>query len=308
MGNTMSSSEPSIYRTLAQLFRVPAVFTSMSDVVMGAVVAWGLGAPASLWPSFLLLLLASSSVYLAGMVLNDVADVEIDRRERSGRPIPSGRISRTTALAIGGALIGLGLLLSVLVRAEGSHSFMTCWGLVLAVVCYDFSPVSWLRLLLMPACRFLNVLLGLSAAGLAAVPWNIRCYLAAVVAIYVLGITLFARNEAGQSNARTLVLGMLFMAAGLGLALAAPVLVDQANTTIVFPYLLVILAWAIAVPATRALRRPRPEQVQEAVRRALQGIIVLDASLACGLAGIAGLLILVLLIPNWYTGRWLSST
>ncbi len=218
----MASRTPSFLLTLSQLFRLPAVFTAMSDIAMGALVGWGLGAPLSSWPYFVLLLMASSCVYLAGMVLNDVADVAVDRRERGFRPIPSGRISRRTASAIGVLFLGLGLVSSALVRLGESRPLMTCCGLILAVVVYDFSPFKWLRLSLMPTCRFLNVLLGMSATDPAVLPWSIRCYLAAVVALYILGITLFARNEAGQSNPRSLRLACLFMAADLGLALAAP--------------------------------------------------------------------------------------
>ena len=236
----MSSRAPSILQSLAQLFRLPAVFTAMSDIALGAAVAWSLGTSGARWPNFVLLLIASSCVYLAGMVLNDVADADQDRRERSSRPIPTGRISRGAALAIGCTLLGLGLAASAFVRVEGSSSLLTCGGLVLAVVLYDFSPFKWVRLLLMPICRFLNVLLGMSAADLAVVPWSVRYYLAAVVAIYILGITLFARNEAGQSNPRTLLVACLFMAAALGIALAAPVLVERAQTAFVFPYLVLI--------------------------------------------------------------------
>ncbi|HEV8058905.1 MAG TPA: UbiA family prenyltransferase, partial [Gemmataceae bacterium] len=145
----------------------------MSDIGMGAVVAWSLGTPIASWPSFLMLLISSSCVYLAGMVLNDVADVDVDRSERGFRPIPSGRISRNAALIIGVILLGLGLSSSALVRLEGSRPLMTCCVLVLAVVAYDFSPFNWLRLVLMPTCRFLNVLLGMSAADLAVLPWNV---------------------------------------------------------------------------------------------------------------------------------------
>ena len=45
--------------------------------------------------------------YTAGMILNDVADLEVDRRERPERPLPSGAVSRT-ALAAFGALTGAG--------------------------------------------------------------------------------------------------------------------------------------------------------------------------------------------------------
>jgi 4-hydroxybenzoate polyprenyltransferase len=308
MGNAQTFNPPSIWRTLGQLFRVPAVFTAMSDIALGALVAWGLGSGAARWSTFLLLLLASSCVYLAGMVLNDVADVEVDRRERSGRPIPSGRISRKSAIIIGCILLGLGLGVSALVQDEGWRPFSTCCVLVLAVIAYDFSPFAWLRLLLMPICRVLNVLLGLSAAELAVVPWSARYYLAGVVGVYIFGITLFARNEAGESHRRTLRLALFVMGAALGMALAAPVVVDRAKPVFVFPYLLLALAWVVAVPASRALHRPGPEVVQATVRKALQGIIILDAGLACGIAGNAGLLILLLLVPNWLTGRWLSST
>ena len=313
----MSMRTPSIWLTLAQLIRLPAVFTAMSDIAMGGVVAWSLGhrEPTANLTAVLLLTIASSCVYLAGMILNDVADADVDRRERSGRPIPSGRISRRLALTIGISLLALGVVSSALVRVEGSASVFICCGLVVAVVAYDFSPYSWLRLLLMPTCRFLNVLLGLSIADVEFLAWDVRCYLAGVVAVYILGITLFARNEAGQSNRATLRLACLLMAGALGLALALPAFVgswaryvDRPYTSVVFPYLLIFLAGAVALPASRALQTPGPRLVQATVRKALQGIIILDAALACGLAGEAGLLILLLLVPNWYAGRWLSST
>jgi 4-hydroxybenzoate polyprenyltransferase len=313
----MSSRTPSIWLTLAQLIRLPAVFTAMSDIAMGSTVAWALGhrQPTAYLSAVLLLTIASSCVYLAGMVLNDVADAEVDRHERSGRPIPSGRISLRSALTIGVFLLALGIISSAFVRVEGSSSLLICSGLAVAVVAYDFSPFAWLRLLLMPTCRFLNVLLGLSTAELEFLSWDLRCYLAGVVAIYIFGITLFARNEAGQSNRQSLRLACFFMAAALGLALALPAFgsswaryADRKQTSFVFPYLLILLAAAITLPASKALQRPNPQLVQATVRTALQGIIILDAALACGLAGGAGLLILILLIPNWYTGRWLSST
>ena len=39
-----------------------------------------------------LLAAASALLYSAGMVLNDVFDVELDRQEQPYRPLPSGRI------------------------------------------------------------------------------------------------------------------------------------------------------------------------------------------------------------------------
>jgi len=55
---------------------------------------------------------------------------------------------------------------------------------------------------------------------------------------------------------------------------------------------------------------PTPSRVQAAVRRALVGLILLDTVLATGLAGTAGLSLLVLLLPSLYLNRkrWLYAT
>ena len=42
-------------------------------------------------------------LYAAGMALNDLFDLEIDRAERPARPLPSGRVSPAFAAWIGGA-------------------------------------------------------------------------------------------------------------------------------------------------------------------------------------------------------------
>ena len=90
-----------------QLLRLPNVFTALADVGMGFLVThpqwavgdgWRLGA----------LLAASSSLYLAGMVLNDAFDREIDALERPERPLPSGRIAPATAWRLGLDLVASG--------------------------------------------------------------------------------------------------------------------------------------------------------------------------------------------------------
>ena len=43
------------------------------------------------------------AIYAAGIVLNDVFDYEIDRVERPGRPLPSGRVSRGSRRRSGSA-------------------------------------------------------------------------------------------------------------------------------------------------------------------------------------------------------------
>ena len=57
----------------------------MADIFLGYLLVHETLEP---WWTFLLLLAASSLMYTAGMVLNDVFDVAVDRQERPKRPSP----------------------------------------------------------------------------------------------------------------------------------------------------------------------------------------------------------------------------
>lgn len=96
------------------------------------------------------------AIYFAGMILNDAFDATHDKKHRSGRPIPSGAITRFTAWAV-----GLSLLCAVSLFGFG-------WGgsanglilLVVAVLLYTFSH-RWFvpAILFMALCRGLVYLI-----------------------------------------------------------------------------------------------------------------------------------------------------
>src|SRR5688572_1337303 len=92
--------------TLAQLLRLPNVFTAVADVMMGYLVTHGQFRHDGVLP---LLVASSCGLYLAGMVLNDVFDRERDARERPERPIPSGRVSVSSAALLGALLLAAGV-------------------------------------------------------------------------------------------------------------------------------------------------------------------------------------------------------
>src|SRR5262249_288167 len=102
------------------------------------------------------------------------------------------------------------------------------------------------------------------------------------------------------------------MLAGLLLAVPLPLLVAEVHpphaTSLLFLYLLVGLGFVVGIPAGNAIAVPTPGRVQAAVKRALLGLVILDAVLATGLVGVAGLVVLVLLPPALYLGRWIYST
>ena len=103
------------------LMRLPNVFTAMADVAMGFLFVQATGSKWTPTPwdfaTLATLIAASSLLYIAGMVLNDVFDVEIDRQERPERPIPSGRVSFDAARRLGWRLLFLGVALA---RARSS--------------------------------------------------------------------------------------------------------------------------------------------------------------------------------------------
>jgi 4-hydroxybenzoate polyprenyltransferase len=306
-------------RVCAQLVRLPALPTALADICLGALATGAWRAPAA-WLAFVLLLLTSGCLYCAGMVWNDYFDVEQDKRERPFRPIPSGQVTRRqaaglgTALLIAGALFALLAGLAPLLRSDG-HAQAAPILLALALVAAIFLYDAWLKRTLlgpvgMGACRFFNVLLGLTV--LDTLPWSQRLHLALVVGVYIVGVTWFARTEAQQSSVTALLGAASVMLASLLLAL--PLAQSEArpggSTSVLFPYLLVSLGFVVGQPVFRAIQQPTPRYVQAAVHRALMGLILLDAVLATALAGIGGLLILLLLTPGLYLQRkkWMYAT
>ncbi|MGL4553257.1 MAG: UbiA family prenyltransferase [Gemmataceae bacterium] len=274
---------------LARLVRLPALPTAAADVVMAALAVGAL--PAKV-PQFVLLLAGSAGLYLGGMALNDWFDQDEDRRDRPDRPIPSGEVSSRSAM-----LVGFGLLASGVVLSSLAASPAVAVALAAMIVLYDgYAKQTWLGPLVMGGCRALHVLLGASLSGdpmKAPGP-----HLALVVGLYIVGVTWFARGEAGRSRRGelTAAAGVVLMALALALAVPAPLAENTASP--VFPYLLVGLGFLVGVPAWRAIEEPVPGRVQAAVGRMLMGLIVLDAALATAVAGSAGLVILALLVPG----------
>jgi 4-hydroxybenzoate polyprenyltransferase len=294
-------------QTYAQLVRLPNVPTALADVCLGALAA---GALPGRWLSFALLLPASACLYCAGMVWNDFFDVEQDRRERPFRPIPSGRVTRREAARLGGVLLAAGVVLALLAGwaqaaapdgAASARPAALAVALVGAILLYDgWLKRTWAGPVGMGLCRFLNVLLGVSAAGTLA--WPRGAHLALVVGLYIAGVTWFARTEARVSSRAALRGAAAVMLAALALALPLPAAGPRAASPL-FPYLLVALGFVVGLPALRAVAEPTPPNVQATIKRAIFALVLLDAVLATAFVGGAGLLIALLLVPSLVLAR-----
>jgi 4-hydroxybenzoate polyprenyltransferase len=186
-----------------QLLRAANVFTAASNIIAGFLIVQHGWEPVT---TLVVLIAASACLYLAGMVLNDVFDSELDAMERPERPIPSGRIGRGTASLVGWSLLIIGVALVWLAAWTVGHPLPGLIGslLAFAIVRYDSKLKSTsLAPLAMGLCRFFNVTLGASVApDLWQHPAAVT--FAALVGAYTVLLTQVARSENAGTLARKL--------------------------------------------------------------------------------------------------------
>lgn len=287
----------------AQLLRLPNVFTAFADILMASC---AVGTITSEPNAVIALLIASGLLYLFGMVLNDICDLREDEKARSFRPLPSKRVGKRTAMILAFVLMALGLLFARWANRFTAETFTIAAILTVAIILYDsLLKRFWIGPVAMGVCRFLNVLLGsLAFAGDSPIPWH----LASVVGLYIVGVTWFARTEEGVSRKRLLAGAAGVMALSVGLAIAVPIHLPAGQVPVYYPYLLVLFGFIVGTPIVAAIRNPTPKMVQAAVKRSIFGLVLLDAILATAFVGWPGLLIVLLLLPAMWLGKWVYST
>jgi 4-hydroxybenzoate polyprenyltransferase len=264
----------------ATLVRLPNLFTSPPDVVLGAALAAASGAGTSV-VSVAGLALASVLLYAGGTTLNDYFDAEEDARERPERPIPSGDVSRRGALFVGILLLTTGAELAFL--AGGVAGGATAATLVLAVLLYDgVFKGSAVGFLFMGSSRGLNVLLGVTAAGV--VPTTLPGWALAVpalVVLYIAGVTYMAEGETdadGRGPVLAAVGGATIATLGVVVLLVArrPPLAAAGVGGVL---LAAFLVW-IGRPLRAAYADPAPDVIGPAVGACVLGLTIFDAAVA----------------------------
>jgi 4-hydroxybenzoate polyprenyltransferase len=308
------SSKTSRLLAWLQLMRLPNVFTAMADIFMGFWLTHETLQPVG---AFALLLLSSSCLYTAGMVINDLFDLEQDRRERPQRPLPSGRVPMKDAVRFGFTLILLGEIFSAATAWLARDWRPVTIAPVLAILILRYNS-RWKRTtfgaVAMGGCRFLNVLLGMSVSP---EPWSAANWIvAAGIGVYIVGITWFARREATVSRRFQLLDGFIRVLGGMVLLWSFPFFPPHAVLDATFAghwqyWLLLWLALAALIGwrFVRAIAKPQPALVQAAVKTGILGIIALDAAMVLGVRGcVPAIGVLLLLVPAILLGRWVYST
>jgi 4-hydroxybenzoate polyprenyltransferase len=226
-------------------------------------------------PAQLALLVGVGSLfYEGGMFLNDAFDADIDARERPGRPIPSGLVTRGTVFGIGYGLLGAGLALLALgslvrLTRPGVAGIAAGTATCLAVLIYNrwHKGLAWSPIV-MGACRA-----GLYATAALAVAGRLdRDVLlgAGALWLYIIGLTHVARFETGSAIDRTWVAAFVLAP----LLVSAPRVIAQHNW-LAAACALLSFGWSIR-SLSFALRGGKG-QIPKAVVSLIAGASLVDA-------------------------------
>jgi 4-hydroxybenzoate polyprenyltransferase len=181
------------------LIRLPNLFTVPSNILTGYFTVISPADNANIL-QLLCLIFSSVLLYVAGIILNDYFDIEVDRKERPFRPLPSGRIAKHKALLI--AIISI-IAANLLAFVVNWTSLVISASITLVIIAYDYrlkhniitNPIS------MGSARFLNVILGASPVlgGLLVTGhyslFTILLFIALSLFLYVAAISIISRKE-----------------------------------------------------------------------------------------------------------------
>lgn len=264
----------------AALVRVPNLFTAPPDIVLGGALAVAAGLSVSLRAT-VGLAVTSVLLYAAGTTLNDYFDAPVDAEERPERPIPSGRVPRRTALALGLGFLACGVVVALAVAGQGSA--VVAGLLALVILLYDGllkgGPAGFLA---MGSTRGLNVLLGATAAGtsLFTLPmWALA--IPVVVATYIAAVTYMAAEEAVGVDRRAVLVAAFGVALATGAVFAVQWVLRSSAVQISISVALAVgfLAWT-GRALNAAYANPVPRVVGPAIGTCVLGLVVLDAAFA----------------------------
>ena len=164
------------------LIRLPNLFTLPSNILVGFAIASALTLTFTSFVQVLLLVTISIFLYCVGLVLNDLFDYNIDKKERPDRPLASGKISRKVAIVLVTIFSVIALSLSLLVSVP-------TFGISLVLIALIFGYDKYLKNtqagpFTIAAVRVMNVMLGTSASFN-----NIDSFPQFVILVFVLTIT-----------------------------------------------------------------------------------------------------------------------
>lgn len=286
------------------------LITAVADISAGFAVGYTLSTGSNIWAgfepyasNFLLLCLATIGLYGGGVVFNDVCDIELDKKERPERPLPSGKVSKRQAVILGMVLFLIGIGAAFLVGVISGGIAIAVASLAFLYDAKSKHHVFW-GPLNMSLCRAGNLMLGVS---IFADTLSTASFLAIFPILYIGSITLISQGEVGGGNKRHL--SFAFM----GYFLVFAFLI---SLKFIFPFKLIralpflgLFGVMVFPSLLKAYKHPEAMNIRAAVKAGVISLILLNATLAAGFAGpIYGVAVLLLLPVSMFLGKTFSVT
>ncbi|MFN8345640.1 MAG: UbiA-like protein EboC [Spirosomataceae bacterium] len=276
----------SVIKAYLQLTRPANIVTAVADILAGMAIAQS---AFTIGPVYWLVL-STVGLYGGGVVMNDVFDAELDAAERPERPIPSGKVSKGAAAAMGMTLLAGGIV------AAGMFSLLSgeiAAAVALLALLYNryakhsalFGPIT------MGFCRGGNLLLGMSSVPEALPEWG---WLAFVPILYIGAITLISQDEVHGGKRRS-----LYIAASLYISVHAVqflVALNQGNGSMAL-LLIALHALIVGRPLWNALQNPIGPNIGKAVKAGVLSLIVMNAAWCVAFGNLPVALGVLLLLP-----------
>ena len=323
-----------------KLLRIPNIFTVPPDIILGFFIAHISLQSASVGPlsssiqDVILLVFSSITLYLGGIISNDLFDIKSDSIERPNRPLSSGRVQKKLAILLLIIFFAVGFLLSLLVNllSAGISGL-----LIISILLYNYKLKSgFLRPYVMGGIRALNIFYGFSSglgssyqvvtsnAGVNLPLYYINteqlallCLVLVSIFFHIFTLTRLSSKETAMEytnkgnkfvNIPTfyfIYISFLFIIGLCGFFLILNPIV----------YLLFILALGVVVSCIFYKANKKMNQVpaylimQFLVKNLLVLLILLDSAFIAGISGpIAGIATVFFVIPTIFLSKKISMT
>jgi 4-hydroxybenzoate polyprenyltransferase len=303
-----------VFRQYIILVRLPNIFSAVSNILPGYFTIVTAVSSSFINTNILVgLMISSSLLYLAGVVFNDYFDIEIDKKERPTRPLPSGKISKRKALTI--AILSI-ITANVLSLAISWTSFIVVAILTIIIIAYDCrlkhntitGPIT------MGLARFVNVILGASPAFpmllLSGVSIKMLLFAGTSLFLYVVAISILSKIEV-SGKATNVIIAFSFsivfvVIASIAIAGIIGIFQAAAFANLALFSIIMIITFR---PILRGLDNLTPGDIQNIIKNMIISIIILDSVFVSGIIGLNyGLATLLLIIPSILLARKLYLT
>ncbi|HJR85507.1 MAG TPA: UbiA family prenyltransferase [Nitrososphaeraceae archaeon] len=243
-----------------------------------------------------MLVTISILLYCVGLVLNDLFDYEVDKKERPNRPLASGKISKKAAMILVTILAAISLILSLLVSVT---TFSISVLLLVIIFGYDkYLKNTQAGPFTIAAARVGNIILGttVNISNIENFPQNfLLIFILTITFVYVSLIGFLSRYEVQGFSVKirsylipSIIAGIIFS-----------IVIFNLIGLLKYQSLLILALFSFIMAKTiYRIHNKESTGIQQAIKQMILSIIVLDSTFLTGIAGLEiGLPVLILLAP-----------